>query len=95
MNGGPGSLLRIPRIRRETPESCVRGIHRSGLRSAIWAGTRSGNVHASGFSGNSKPSIKVCIPTAPGPPPEVRWLGWVPGGSNTTEPEDMVENRQS
>ena len=21
-------------------------------------------------------------PRAPGPPPEVRWLGWVPGGSN-------------
>ena len=25
---------------------------------------------------------------APGPPPEVRWLGWMPG--LTTEPEDMV-----
>ena len=28
-------------------------------------------------------------PGAPGLPPDVRWLWWVPWGMNTTEPEEM------
>ena len=34
-----------------------------------------------GTRGPSEP-VEVVIPRAPGLPPEVRWLGWVPGGPN-------------
>ena len=32
--------------------------------------------------------VSVLTLGAPGPPPKMG-LGWVPGGSNTTEPEEM------
>ena len=42
-----------------------------------------------GDLGDTQNKRLALCPRPPGPPPEKMGLGWVAGGSNTTEPEDM------